>query len=286
MTAAATPDTRARAFVARLLRTNDPERRRALIAHPALSTEETRDAVHALIAEAVGLIGVNPVRMERICDDALALAQRVSDEYGAALALLRHADALRAQGRYAEAIPQYDEAWAVFKRLDRPVDAAGTRTGWIECTAALGRVPEALAVARQARRTFAEHGELTRAATLENTVGRVYAQLGRLGAALRCFSRALQLYRNAGQGDSVLAARMHQNRGAMLSQLGRHSEALRELGLARQVFESAGEAAGLARMTLNQGLNYVALGRYATGLRTLEAALQQFRALVGHLPRS
>ncbi|HZQ36170.1 MAG TPA: CHAT domain-containing protein [Dehalococcoidia bacterium] len=279
MTAIAPPDTRARAFVARLLRTNDPERRRALIEHHRLDPAALHDAVLALVEEANRLHGADALRMERICLDALALAGAADDSYLIAMATMRYGDALRVLGRNADALGRFDEAQAAFLRLGRPVEAARTRIGWVECAAKLGRVTDALAAARAARRVLVARAEPLRVALLDQTVGIVHFEQGNWTAALRAFTRALALYERLGDAGTLPAARMHQNRGAVFGYLGRHREALAELEIARPTFEALHEAGGLARLTSNIGANQLALGHYATAMRALEAALELTRGL-------
>ncbi len=271
--------TRAQDLVARLLRSEDAARRRALIEQHSLDAAGLREAVLALVEEAAGLMGADPLRMERICLDALMLAEFAADSYLIAMARMRHGDALRFLGRNAEALACFDEAQAAFLGLGRPVEAARTRIGWVECAAKLGRVPEALRAARRARRILATLGEPLRAGALETSVGGLRAEHGNWQGALRAFTRALALYERAGDAGTLLTARMHQNRGAMLGNLGRHREGLAEFEIARKTFEAMNEAGGLARMTANIGADHLARGHYAAALRSLETALDMSRKL-------
>jgi hypothetical protein len=186
VTVAVPPSVAVQEFVQRLLNIERADRRRALIDRYAASAEELQDAVRRLLDEAVKLYGADPPRMERICADAAPLAERSGDEFLQAMVVMRQGDAARAQGRNTEACTLYDEAASVFTRLNRPVEAAGTRIGWMEATARLGHLSDALKAAGQARRVFQAHGEDALSAMLNVDAGVVHNEHGRHRQALRC----------------------------------------------------------------------------------------------------
>jgi CHAT domain-containing protein len=264
-------------LVRRLLATQDADQRRALIAGHRLSPEGVNDAVMRLLAEAERIVGTDPLRMEQICLDAVALAERAGDEYLRARARHRLGDALRYQGRNVEALACFDEAAAVLTRLRQPLDAARTRVGWVWVAAALGRLTEALAAARAARRVLRAHGDTHRLANLEQSVGTANLLHGRYRAALRAYTRAMTLHRSLGERGRINVARAHANRGWTLTLLGRYREAMAELELARDVYQQVGETAGAARVIRSIGEYQMYTGRYAAALRSFEAAQAAMR---------
>lgn len=276
------PLSAAGSFVQRLLATDAAEQRRALIASHELAPDDVREAVLTLVAEAEALMGAHPPRMERICLDALALAERAGDAYLHAMAGMRYGDALRAQGRNPEALARFEEAAATFTRLGLPVEAARSRIGWVWVAASLGRFEEALKAARTARRVLLAHGELFRAANLLQSIGGLYLRGGRYRAALRAFTAAQALYLRVGEHARRGLAQTHANRGLTLNALGRQREALMELELARDVYRAMGEHAGMARVLRSIGEHHLALGRYAAALRAFEDAQAAMRALDSH----
>lgn len=269
VTATALPSPAA-ALVQRLQSTEEPEARRAVIAAAGLPEPELRDAVERLHRAAVALYGVNPLRMERLCLDAYALAQRSDDGYSKAMAAFRLGDALRAQGRNTEALRRLDEAQALFLELGCAVEAARTRIGWVEASGRLGRIDEATAAARAARRVLVAEQLRQQIASLDLTLGNVQVEHGRYRLALRSFSTALREFEVL--GDPRPIARCHQNRGFTLARLGRVREALAELEVARAAFERLGERAGAARAANNRGLVLMGIGRYSAALKAFEFA--------------
>lgn len=280
------PSPTVEAFVRRLLAGNDEHHRRALIERHRLSSTEARAALLRLDDEAVRLHGVDPHRMERICIDAHALAERTGDAFMQAMARMHHGDALRAQGQNAAALALYDEAASIFTSLGCPVEAARTRIGWVWAASALGRYSEALAASRRARRAFVAHGEMYRAANMDLVTGNIYGFQGRYRTAADWYGRTLIRYAALQESDhlgiGLALAWCHANRGSALNRLGRHSSALAELEVAHETFTRLGEAVSATRAMRNVGQTHMELGRYAAALRSLEAAQGSFRALDLH----
>ncbi|MGH2603954.1 MAG: hypothetical protein ACRDJ9_31790, partial [Dehalococcoidia bacterium] len=189
----ATPTT-ADAFVARLLATDDADKRRALIEHTHLEPTSARDATQRLLDEAERLIGVDPRRMEQVCNDALTLAKQAEDEFLWAMARFKQGEACTLQDRNAEACGYLDEAADAFTRLSRPVEAARTRILWVWATAKLGGDAEAVNAARRARRVFKKYGERLRLATLDMNIGIIHCMRSRYRVGLPYFRSAVALY--------------------------------------------------------------------------------------------
>jgi CHAT domain-containing protein/tetratricopeptide (TPR) repeat protein len=267
------------AFVQRLLTTEDPEKRRALIAHHSLTHEEAHEAVTRLDAEAVRLINVNPRCMEAVSLDGLALAEQAGDRYGWAMLRMRYGESLRAQGNNAGARDCLDEAATVFTRLGYPVEAARTRITWVWCVAALGDLQGAIAAAHKARRVLSAQHQTYRVATLDMMVGNLLLDHGHHAAALRYHTSALRLFRSLGDEGHSYAVRALANRSIALTRLGRHREALADLEVVMDAYRQVGENAGIARNMQRIGENRIALGRYAGALRAFDEARPAMRAL-------
>jgi CHAT domain-containing protein/tetratricopeptide (TPR) repeat protein len=265
----------AESFVKRLIVTDDAARRRVLIERCPLPPVARANSVRLLLDEAYRLLNANPLRMEALCCDALLLAEQADDDFLRGLAIMRHAEALRAQGRNAETCARAEQARAIFLRLDHPVEAALTRISWIWATAFLGRTEAALAAARGARRILRAHGEMLALARLETNLGVVYAQAGRYRSALRCFTSALTLHRSRGAAGIIGMARSHQNRGLALTRLGRHREGLFELHVARGLFAQERDPEG-AKVIRSIGEHQLQQGHYAAALRSFAEARAAF----------
>jgi len=267
------------AFVERLLAVEETAGRRALIAAHGLSAEEVRAAGLRLAAEATRLVGAEPLRMEQISLGMMALGERAGDEYVWALGGAKLGDALRAQGRNAEALQRLDEAAAVFKRLDCPVEAARTRADWLICKGALGFVDAALAAARAAQRVLTAHGDTLHLAILKLNTGAMFVDHGRYREAQRCFTAALKLSSSLGTADRIGILRARSNRGLIFTRTGRHREALAELEFARAGYLELGENAGYQRVMHRVGENLMALGRYTAALQAFQTSWQTLRQL-------
>lgn len=275
----AAPVPSAENFVQRLLSTEDAEKRRALIASVPLEPDQVRAIGLCLVEEARRLVGAQPLRMEQLGLLIMAFAEQRHDEYVWALGCSKLGDALRAQGRNAEAIDRLDAASAVLTRLDRPVEAARTRANWVWAKGALGHVDEALAAARSARRVLAAYQDTFHLAILNLNTGAVLAHDGRYREASRSFATALKLSSSLGAADRIGIYRARANRGLVFTRTGRHREALVELEAARTGYAELNETAGYQRVLHRIGENLVALGRYTAALQALQPTWNALRAL-------
>ncbi|HZQ35252.1 MAG TPA: CHAT domain-containing protein, partial [Dehalococcoidia bacterium] len=266
-------------FVRRLLATEDASARRAMIEAEQLPAGVAHAVGLRLAEEATRLVGVHPIRMEQICLDAIALGERAGDDYIRALGNAKLGDALRAQGRNAEALLRLDEAAAVFNRLGHPVEAARTRADWLICKGALGFVDEALAAVRMARRMLKAHGDTLHLAILELNTGVMLVAQGRYGEAQRRFTAALKLSTSLGTADRIGIYRARGNRGLVYTRTGRHRQALVELEFARAGYLELHETAGYQRVIHRIGENLMALGRYREALQAFHSSWETLRQL-------
>lgn len=269
-------------LVARLLDADDADKRRLLICSLDRSPVYLHNAVLRLTDEAARIMGIDPRRMERICEDALAIADLSEEPFLLATARMRRGDAHRALGQSVEACDCYDEAEAIFRGLRRPLEAARTRIGWVDSASKLGRVDDALQAAGKARRVLARHGDTLRVARLSKEIGILHAERGRFRMALSSYTRALAMFRSLGPAGEVEVARALQNRGLTLTRLGRHHAGLEDLQNALHIFSTRGERAGAARATRSIGETYMELGRYAAAAREMDQARTMFRGLGLH----
>src|SRR5579859_83244 len=107
-----------------------------------------------------------------------------------ALGAMAAADALRDQGRYPEALREYDRAGALYRAVQDEVGWARTRLG-AACTRAYTlELGPALEEAEQARTILARHELWLRLARLESAIGTLLRDLGRVDEALQAHARA------------------------------------------------------------------------------------------------
>ena len=260
-------------LVIAVLDTEDLVARAFLIDSTALPLDEQAEAARQLIAEAERLSGIDPTKMERVAADAGLLAVKAGDSYLQSMALFRFADALRFQRRHREAASEYTATADQFAILGKPIEAARARgSGLALVIAAMGRPEEALIMIRKVRRVLAAHQQTWPLAALDLNAGVIFLDLGRDIEALRCFGRALKLFRSLGSAAQVNIARCHLNQSIAKTRLGRYREAEVELQLAREAYPETGESADGARIIRLLGEHQMSLGRYSAALTNLQEA--------------
>jgi CHAT domain-containing protein/tetratricopeptide (TPR) repeat protein len=117
----------------------------------------------------------------------------LGDEPGlTALGAMTAADALREQGRYPDALREYDRAGAVYLSVLDDVGWARTRLGAAYTRAYTVELGPALEEAEQARTVLAKHKLWNRLARLESAIGTLLRELGRTGEALQAHTRAAE----------------------------------------------------------------------------------------------
>lgn len=265
----ATPLT-AEAFSARLLAIDDEGTRCALIERTPFDREVAAAASQRLLDEAERLISIDPHRMEAVCIDALAVAERHDLPYFQAMARFKRGEACTLQGRNAEARTYLDEADAAFSRLGCLVESARTRIIWIWATANLGGDAEAMRAVRRARRVLDPQSQPLHRATLDLHTGILHCMHGRYHIGIRQFRSALTLYQSLGLEER--AERARHNLGLALSRLGRYEQAIAALLQSRDAARRWGHGRTDAVRTRAIGETHARLGRYAAALRSFEEA--------------
>ena len=149
-----------------------------------------------------------------------------ADELDRAIALRQEGQNLfLAQSRPGDALPLYDEALEIFRRLG---DRRRERTtlhdkGLVQ--GALGQPQEALASLRQALAVGQEIQEAAGEGTIVNNIAAVYHGMGQLEEAIRYYKEALAIHRRLGDRANEQIAL--NNLAEALEALGRNDEATR-----------------------------------------------------------
>ncbi|MGD9892744.1 MAG: CHAT domain-containing protein [Dehalococcoidia bacterium] len=262
------PPLTAEGFVARLLATDDENKRRAFYTECSMQSDIGRDAVRLLIDEAERLVSINPRHMERVCLDALALADAIDDHYWRAMARLMHGQSCILQERNLEGRTYLDEAREQFNRLNCPVEVGRTYVLSIWAAANLGLDSEARAAGHLARRIFIAHAAQLHLGTLDMALGVFHCMRSRFRAGLGHLRSAVAIYESLDQ--PIRAARARHNLGNALNHLDRYREALSELEGARAIAGRSGQTTEYAVYSNSLGEAQMSLGRYAAALRTFE----------------
>ena len=210
------------------------------------------------------------------------------------LTLNNLASVLEALGRASEALPLYEEALAMGRRLfsgDHPY-VATSLNNLASVLEALGRASEALPLYEEAlamgRRLFSgDHPDVARSL---NNLASVLEALGRASEALPLYEEALAMRRRLFSGDHPDVATSLNNLASVLEALGRASEALplyeEALAMRRRLF--SGDHPYVARSLNNLAHSLAALNRLEEARKMAEEAIhngQRIRWPECYIPR-
>jgi len=199
------------------------------------------------------------------------LAEEPSGE-GRARALRALAYALRTSGAYDRAEPCFVEAEEAFAALGLHDDVARTKIGHVAALRYLGRIDDAIDLARGNLEYLHGRGpELgLDAARQTSNLGLIYWRRGDLESALACFDEAGAYGRRT--NDRELAATASMNTGLVLTELGRYGDALTAGRDAAEAYQALGAHERLATVQMNLGLLHIGRGEYGEALEALQAS--------------
>ncbi len=212
----------------------------------------------------------------------LYAAERTGRPEHRALGLITVANAysLGGVGRDAEAIPLYDEAAAIYRKLRRPVDEANAQIAKILALTNLGRHQEAFAAGRWAAPVLESHGEWLKLGKLTANLGNLHFRRGEESQALAMWERARDTYGKLPGDPAARAAlgRLEHNRSAALRDLGRFDEAIATANRALDILNETHQPAEVARCQQNLAICYFIMGRHNDALALLDTAQGVFLA--------
>jgi CHAT domain-containing protein/tetratricopeptide (TPR) repeat protein len=209
---------------------------------------DPRQLADALKAEAERQNFIVPRRAMPIAARIEELGKRVADPRITALGALARADSLRDQGRYPDALREYDRAGALYLSVLDDVGWARTRLGSVSTRAYTVELGPALDEAEQARTILTEHELWIRLARLESAIGNVLRELGRTDEALQAYARAIAA---AGQVQDrqereLVAAELRINEAITYHRLDDYPRAEALLRAAAETFRSHDRPGGVA----------------------------------------
>lgn len=262
-------------FIAALLAAPNAHARRELLnaephfVNPALIQKLKDQADQAERDDARKALNIGCIAQE--------IAEGLKDEAALALALWTQANAYEVIGEYESAVKNYEQAAALFRKSNHPIEAARTSIGHIAALMYLGQLEAALTLAASARETFAQEGDALSQAKIDMNMGNLYDQSGKPALALESFQRAIAIFESL--GEALYAAMSKVNAGIVLCQLDQFLEAEDYYAQARPIFESAGLQTAVAILDRDIAGLQSARGHYAEAFRTLERARTAFTAL-------
>lgn len=215
-----------------------------------------------------------PQRSLELAELALMAAETGSDKGSLGLACRAKAHALRAVGRYQEALPYYARAAQLFKQSGQTSEEGRTYIGELAALSSLGHYAECLQKGVAIRRRLARLADSLNLAKLDSNLAIVNHQLGRYASALRQHNRAIREFERLGQFDLIPATRV--NRANTLWQLNRFRKAAADYMACRADFEKKGLKALVAIVDTNLGFLLFSQGRYNDALELLTTARNGF----------
>ncbi len=209
---------------------------------------DPRQLADALKAEAERQNFIVPRRAMPIAARIERLGALVADPAISALGALARADSLRDQGRYPDALREYDRAGALYLSVMDDVGWARTRLGSVYTRANTLELGPALDEAERARAILTRHELWIRLARLESAIGNVLRELGRMDEALQAYARALDAAGRVPdrQERELVAAELHINEAITYHRLDDYPRAEALLRAAAETFRGHDRPGGVA----------------------------------------
>jgi CHAT domain-containing protein/tetratricopeptide (TPR) repeat protein len=235
------------------------------------------DVAEQLKAESDRLLHVDPHQALRVAEQLGSLAESGRDLGVRALGDLAVGDAQRKLGRYREALAAYARAADVYLALGDEVGWARTRIGASITWRYTGVGADELASIDTAREIFSRRGLWVRLARLEQHVGLLLCELGRLDGSVQAYERAIQAARRLEPRDPSQEARILGNMALVWQRLGEYERAESLLAGALAVFEEHGHAYDLA---VGRSISAQLLADQGHFSRALDVAISSRRSFV------
>jgi len=246
----------------------------------------------------------------RVLQTALRVARATNNRSREAVSLAQLATVWEHGGKYKKALEVVPQALAIFQKLGRERDVAGTLQAWGILLDRVARYDEALVKLQEALRMFRRlrdgrgiagtlnaiasgyqaRGEVARAAALYRQVIQIQARLGmpspeplaNLGSVLTeqgAYSEAQARMKQAlalhtRRGDLAGQARVRGNLAILFERLGDRPREVENLREGLRLAKAVGARAQVARLTGNLGQSYMRLGRYAAATATCRDSIR------------
>jgi CHAT domain-containing protein len=239
-----------------------------------------------LMAESERYLTIDPHAALQLADAILGASERLDRPDQRAYGLMKAGDALRALGRYREALDTFEEAGRAFLEMGDEVGWARTCIGRLAAAIYVGGAREALELAGPAERVLVRRREWLRAAGLVMHAAVLWRALGHFDRALGRYRRALRHFQRAAQADpsqenlaEIRSAKAKTNIAILVGIRGDFAAALTLFQEAREVYVRHGETLPALRMDWYVGDIYAGQGYYARALRLFAEAMARLQRL-------
>ena len=230
----------------------------------------------ALKSEVDRLVGCDINAAAQLSTKIDELARHLDDPVATGFAEASRARVLHVSGRYSEANALYESAVSALNAAALTADAVSLRIQQVDAPMQMGRYPEALRIARSARRMM-PRGSLFKLAQLETNVGNVYYMLDRYKLALKHYDKAHNIFKNA--GDDTMLAFVDYSRSNIFTEMDRPDEAQRLLERAASAWERSGRDLLAAQALYNLSYLQFLRGNYNTALTGYYQARERLQKL-------
>jgi CHAT domain-containing protein len=265
-------------LVEKLLTLPDAEaQRRFLKDHTSLLDDQVAEA---LKAQADHFLRSDLNRALQTAVLLQSLAQFSNNPLHRALGLLAeaHARSFGGLGEYERAIQLYEEAAAIYRVHNLPVNEARTHIGKIWSLACLGRYAEAIEVGQEGSDVLESHAAWRPLAKLTMNLAVVHGRQGDDTSALAMLDRARKLHRQLDGEESSVLPLIEQNRAIVLRNLGRFEESMAASQEAEEALTRLGHTVEAARAQQNLAITYFVLAQYNEALKLLNETRDIFLA--------
>jgi CHAT domain-containing protein len=177
-----------------------PARRSFLDDQPLLYTPQS---VQKLYDAVVHLAGIDLKRAERLAEAASWIATDLKDSYAFAQSARAVGHVLYLNGKYRQAIAQYEKALEIFESLGRDLDVARTINGALQSLIYDGQYDRAFKLGERARSIFEANGDRLRLARLNSNMANIFYRQDRFHAALELYQSAYQEFLRLGDAQDL-----------------------------------------------------------------------------------
>lgn len=237
-------------------------RRELLLSQPGACSSKNFNALYDGV---IALLRTDMGRAYRVAEEAGWLATRLNDRFVNAKAARMRGHVLAVQGKYSEALAQYETSIAEFDALNSDFESAITINASLQTLIYGGQYERAFSMAEKARAVFEAHNDQTRLARLEISVGNIFYRQDRFRDAVDRYERAYQ--KSLEHGTPMDIAIVLRNLAVGYISLNEFGRAEETYQLARKHSEEQGFSTLVLKADYNVAYLYYLRGEYLRAIQ-------------------